>query len=382
MPQGPLQGVKLVEFSGIGPAPFATMLLSDMGAEVIRIDKPGKSGFERPDDQSREILARGRRTLGLDLRQPKAVEACLHLLKQADILIEGYRPGVMERLGLGPDEVLKANPGLVYGRMTGWGQHGPLAHSAGHDINYIALTGALHGIGPRDKPMPAHNVIGDFGGGSLYLVMGVLAAMHHARKTGEGQVVDAAIVDGTVSLMTAIHQIEAMGLQSDQREDNWLDGGAPFYRCYECADDQFISIGPLEPQFFQLLLDKLGLSKEPSAQNPFDKSTWPDLQGRFETVFKSKTRDEWCDILEGSDVCFAPVLSLSESRAHPHLEARQSYVERDGVVQTAPAPRFSKTPGAIQDAHSMSMENNQKILSDWGVTPDQIKALKQVGALG
>lgn len=371
--QGPLHGVKLVEFAGIGPAPFATALLSDMGADVIRIDRPGKQGIDRPQNRAADILARGRKTLALDLRQPESVKLCIEIIKKADVLIEGYRPGVMERLGLGPDVCLQANKGLVYGRMTGWGQHGPLAHASGHDINYLAITGALHAIGPAEKPVPPLNVVGDFGGGSLYLAMGVLAALIHSRTTGEGQVVDAAIVDGTISLMSAVHMISAMGLWSDRRESNMLDGGAPFYRCYECADGKFVSIGPLEPEFYSLLLEKLGLNETLVEKNYFDKSDWPDIQAAFEKAFMSRSRDEWAEELEGSDTCFAPVLSLEEAPGHSHLKARGSYETRQGVTQSAPAPRFSKTPGAIQASQHLNDEARLEALKAWGVPEDCLR---------
>ncbi|TGY87968.1 CoA transferase [Marinicauda algicola] len=375
--QGPLRGVKVVEFVGLGPAPFAAMLLSDLGADVVRIDRPGAQG-----GGPSEVLARGRRSLGVNLKKPEGVEACLKLLEQADILLEGYRPGVMERLGLGPEVVLKRNPALVYGRMTGWGQHGPLAHAAGHDINYIALTGALHAIGTKDKPVPPLNVVGDFGGGSLYLVFGVLAALHHAKQTGEGQIVDAAIVDGTVSLMSAIHQLSAMGMWSDARGENLLDGGAPFYGCYECADGRFVSIGPLEPEFYQLLFETLGIADDPAAKNPYDSRTWLELRTLLETTFRSKTRDEWSEILQGTDACFAPVMSPAEAPDHPHLAARGAFETVEGVTQAAPAPRFSKTPGRIQGPAPKPGADSEAVLAAWGFSADEIEALRKAGAIG
>lgn len=375
--QGPLRGVKVVEFVGLGPAPFCAMLLCDLGADVIRIDRPGAFG-----GGAEEVLARGRRSIGVDLKKDGAVEACLKLLKSADILLEGYRPGVMERLGLGPDVVRKANPQLVYGRMTGWGQHGPLAHAAGHDLNYIALTGALDAIGPKDKPVPPLNLVGDFGGGSLYLAVGVLAALHHARSSGEGQVVDAAIVDGATHLMGAIHQLAAMGMWDRPRGDNLLDGGAPFYDCYECADGTFVSIAPLEPEFFAVLLEKLGLSDHEAMQSQYDRATWPAMRQAFEDTFRRKSRADWCALLEGSDACFAPVLSTAEAAAHPHMTARDSFTGVDGVVQSAAAPRFSRTPGAVQGAGSKPGADSETILSDWGFSDAEIARLKKQGALG
>ena len=366
-----------MEFVGLGPAPFCAMLLSDLGAEVIRIDRPGAFG-----GGAAEVLARGRRSVGVNLKNAKAVEACLKLVESADILLEGYRPGVMERLGLGPEPVLKANPKLVYGRMTGWGQHGPLAHAAGHDLNYVALTGALDAIGPKEKPVPPLNLVGDFGGGSLYLAVGVLAALHHARATGEGQVVDAAIVDGATHLMGAIHQLAAMGMWDQPRGENLLDGGAPFYDCYECADGKFVSIAPLEPEFFAVLLDKLGLSGHEAMASQYDRATWPAMRAAFEDTFKSRPRDHWTQLLDGTDACFAPVLTTEEAAAHPHMAAREAFSGIDGIVQSAPAPRFSRTPGALQGAGSKPGADTEAVLSDWGFSGDAIAALKKDGAIG
>lgn len=375
--QGPLRGVKVVEFVGLGPAPFCAMLLSDLGADVIRIDRPGAHG-----GGAEEVLARGRRSIGLNLKTDGAVELCLDLLKSADILLEGYRPGVMERLGLGPEVCFQANPKLVYGRMTGWGQHGPLAHAAGHDLNYIAITGALDAIGPEDKPVPPLNLVGDFGGGSLYLAVGVLAALHHAQATGQGQVVDAAIVDGATHLMGAIHQLAAMGLWSQSRGRNLLDGGAPFYDCYECADGKFVSIAPLEPEFFAILIEKLGLSDHDAMKNQYDASTWPAMRAAFEETFKSKTQADWSALLEGTDACFAPVLSTAEAAAHPHMTARDSFTGVEGVVQSAAAPRFSRTPGAVQRPGPKPGADGEAILSDWGFDARRIKTLKESGVVG
>lgn len=374
--QGPLHGVKVVEFVGLGPAPFCAMLLSDLGADVIRIDRPGALG-----GGPAEVLARGRRSVGVNLKIDGAIKACLKLLKSADILLEGYRPGVMERLGLGPDVCLQANPSLVYGRMTGWGQHGPLAHAAGHDLNYIALTGALDGIGPKSRPVPPLNLVGDFGGGSLYLAVGVLAAMHHAKATGQGQVVDAAIVDGATHLMAAIHQLAAMGLWNAPRGQNLLDGGAPFYDCYECADGKFISIAPLEAEFFALLIEKLGLKDHPAMQAQYDAGAWPDMRETFEATFKSKTQAQWCDLLEGSDVCFAPVLNTEEAANHPHMTARGVFTELDGVRQSAAAPRFSRTPGAVQGAASTPGADSAEVLGAWGFSAEEITQLQDAGVI-
>ncbi|MGY6533505.1 CaiB/BaiF CoA transferase family protein [Glycocaulis sp.] len=375
--QGPLRGVKVIEFVGLGPAPFAAMLLSDLGADVIRIDRPGAGG-----GGAAEILARGRRSAAFDLKNPAAVDACLELISRADIVLEGYRPGVMERLGLGPDVALKRNPALVYGRMTGWGQHGPLAHAAGHDINYIALTGALEGIGSPDSPAIPLNLVGDFGGGSLYLAFGVLAALTHARATGEGQVVDTAIVDGATSLMAAIHQLQAMGVWNKGRGENLLDGGAPFYGTYKCACGKFISIGPLEPEFYTLLLEKLDMTGDPVMANPYDESQWPGQRERLMRAFASKTREEWTALLEGTDTCFAPVLTTDEAATHPHMAERGVFTEVDGVRMAAPAPRFSKTPGAIQGPAPRPGADTQAILADWGFGQTDITALESKGAFG
>ena len=377
MAQGPLHGVKAIEFVGLGPAPFAAMLLSDLGAEVIRIDRPGAVG-----GGPAEVLARGRRSAAFDLKKPAGVEACLRLVEQADMLLEGYRPGVMERLGVGPDVCLKRKPSLVYGRMTGWGQHGPFAHAAGHDINYIALTGALHATGPAEKPAPPLNLVGDFGGGSLYLAFGCLAALLHARQTGEGQVVDAAIVDGAASLMSAIHQLAAMGLWTPQRGANLLDGAAPFYDVYVCADGEHISIGPLEPEFYALLLTKLGFENDPDMADPYDQTRWPTIRDKLNQAFAGKTRAQWCELLDGSDACFAPVLDIEEAAEHPHMAARGVFETVAGVRQAAPAPRFSRTPGAIQGAAAKPGEHTEAILSDWGFADADIAKLRQAGALG
>ena len=375
--QGPLRGVKVLEFVGLGPAPFCAMLLSDLGAEVIRIDRPHAGG-----GGPAEILARGRRSAAFNLKSPDAVKACLKLIKNADIILEGYRPGVMERLGLGPEEALKANPALVYGRMTGWGQHGPLAHAAGHDLNYIALTGALDAIGSKDKPVPPVNVVGDFGGGSMYLAVGVLSALHHARATGEGQVVDAAIVDGAAHLMGAVHQLDAMGLWSQPRGENLLDGGAPFYDVYPCSDGAFVSIGALEAEFFQLLIDKLDLSDHPAMQAQYDAKTWPAMRQAFEDTFKAEPQSHWTALLDGTDCCFAPVLDTGHATEHPHMKARGVFVEVEGVRQAAPAPRFSRTPGAIQGAAPKPGEHTEDVLRDWGFSDAEIGTLKNAGGLG
>jgi alpha-methylacyl-CoA racemase len=335
---GPLSGLRIVEFAGIGPGPFAGMLLADMGAELIRLDRPSGA-----DPYSRNVISRGRPSVPVDLKNPGETDRVLALLDRADALIEGFRPGVMERLGLGPDVVLARNPRLVYGRMTGWGQSGPLAQAAGHDINYIAITGALAAIGDARGPIPPLNLVGDYGGGSLYLVAGLLAALLSAARTGEGQVVDCAICDGAASLMAMFSELWSQKRWTDARASNLLDGGAPYYRAYACADGRHIALGPLELQFYALFRKLVGLDGDPDFDNRDDTS----LHAKLEALFLTRTRDEWSRLLEGTDACFAPVLTLSEAPTHPHLAARGVFVEVDGVTQPAPAPRFSRTPSAI-----------------------------------
>ncbi|MFH6784533.1 MULTISPECIES: CaiB/BaiF CoA transferase family protein [Methylobacterium] len=340
---GPLAGLRIVEFAGIGPGPFAAMLLADMGADLVRLDRPGGA-----DPYSKTVVSRGRPTVTVDLKDPADAAGTLALLERADALIEGFRPGVMERLGLGPDAVLARNPRLVYGRMTGWGQDGPLAKSAGHDITYLAVTGALAAIGPAEHPVPPLNLVGDYGGGALYLVTGILAALLSAGRTGRGQVVDAAICDGAASLMAMFSELASQGRWTDQREANLLDGGAPWYRTYPCADGRHVAIGPLEPQFYALFRRLAGLDADPDFDRRDDPEMWPVLRAKLEAVFLTRTRDEWCNLLEGTDACVAPVLTLSEAPGHPHLAARETFVTHDGTVQPAPAPRFSGTPSAIR----------------------------------
>ena len=339
---GPLAGFRLVEFAGIGPGPFACMMLADMGAEVVTLDRPGANKNQK------SAAGRGRKVVEIDLKNKTAIGEVLGLLEHADALIEGFRPGVMERLGLGPDVVLARNPRLVYGRMTGWGQDGPLAQAAGHDINYISVTGALAAIGPTERPVPPLNLVGDFGGGALYLVTGVLAALLEASRSGKGQVVDAAMCDGAASLMSMFYDFAAVGRWTEGRESNFLDGGAHFYGVYQCACGNFISIGSLEPQFYALLRQLAGLSDQ-AFDAQMDREAWPSLRQKLIDVFKTKSRDEWCRIMEGTDVCFAPVLTIAEAPLHPHMAARKTFVKRHGVTQPAPAPRFSRTPSTIRE---------------------------------
>jgi alpha-methylacyl-CoA racemase len=376
MGKGPLSGVKIVEFAGIGPGPFCGMLLSDMGADVVRIDRKGGGGGSKF-----EVGARGRRSVAMDLKKPEAVEACLKLIEEADMLQEGFRPGVMERLGLGPDVCLKRNPKLVYGRMTGWGQYGPLAQAAGHDINYISITGALHGIGrPGEKPVPPLNLVGDFGGGALYLALGMVSALTSARTTGAGQVVDCAMTDGSASLMSMFFGFTASGMWQPERGSNMLDGGAHFYDTYETSDGKYVSIGSIEPQFYAILREKAGLSEDLwDAQ--MDRSKWPEMKDKIEAVFKTKTRDEWCALMEGTDICFAPVLGLDEAINHPHNKERETIIERDGVQQPNVAPRFSGTPSEIQGPPPAIGAHNDEALSDWGFSSSDIDALKTADAI-
>jgi len=363
MSQGPLSGVKIVEFAGIGPGPFCGMLLSDLGADVIRIDRPGDG---RPG-RAADVMSRGRRSIGLNLKDPKDVEVALKLLDKAEGLIEGFRPGVMERNGLGPDVVLKRNPKLVYGRMTGWGQTGAYSQAAGHDLNYIAITGALHAMGDGDgRPRPPLNLVGDYGGGALYLAMGLLAGIINVKNGGKGQVVDVAMSDGAASLATMFYGMKAMGVWTDDREANLLDGGAHFYDTYETKDGKWVAIGSIEPQFYALLREKAGLTG-PEWDAQMDRGQWPELKAKLMNVFLTKTRDEWCAIMEATDICFAPVLSMTEAPKHKHNVDRQTFVEIEGVIQPAPAPRFSATPGAIQRRPAGLGENTDEVLKDWGV---------------
>jgi alpha-methylacyl-CoA racemase len=375
MGKGPLSGLKIIEFAGIGPGPFCGMLLSDLGADVVRIDRKGGGRGSKFD-----VTARGRRSVALDLKTPEAVETCLTLMERADAAFEGFRPGVMERLGLGPEVALKRNPKLAYGRMTGWGQFGPLAQAAGHDINYIALTGALAAIGGGDKPVPPLNLVGDFGGGALYLAFGLLAGVIHARATGEGQVIDCAMTDGSASLMSMFYGMLASGVWREGRGANLLDGGAPFYDVYRCKDDQWVSLGSIEPQFYALLLEKAGLD-DPQFKLQMSRDDWPELKSKLAAAIKTKTRDEWTKLMEGTDVCFAPVMGLKEAATHPHNAARETFVSIDGVVQPAPAPRFSATPGAIQAPPPAIGADNEAALADWGFAPSAIQALRAAGAL-
>ena len=372
---GPLQGFRVVELAGIGPGPFCGMMLSDMGAEVIRVDRIGAGG------RRRDVLARNRRSIAVDLKQPEGVEVVLKLLETADALFEGFRPGVTERLGLGPDECLARNEKLVYGRMTGWGQAGPIAHAAGHDINYIALAGALHAIGePGGKPVPPLNLIGDFGGGGMLLAYGLVCGMLEASRSGKGQVVDAAMVDGAASLMAMFFSMVGHGF-NDRRGSNMLDGGAHFYNTYETKDGKYVCIGAIEPQFYAELVDKAGL--DPNRFGPqMDSTQWHGFKTELTEVFKARTRDQWCEIMEGSDVCFAPVLSILEAPDHPHNRHRETFVAVDGVTQPAPSPRFSRTTAKISHAARAAGEDTRAVLGEIGIDGDEIDALETAGIVG
>jgi alpha-methylacyl-CoA racemase len=358
--QGPLAGLKVIEMAAIGPTPFAAMLLSDMGADIVRVQRP-----DAPPDDPRDFVLRGRRNVRLDLKTPVGAAILLDLTEHADVLIEGFRPGVMERLGVGPQAALARNPRLIYGRMTGWGQTGPLAQTAGHDIDYIAVTGALAAIGAaRDPPVPPLNLVGDYGGGALYLLVGILAALHERGHAGRGQVIDSAMVDGATSLMSAIYARASMGRWRGERSANLLDGGAPFYGTYECADGKFLAVGCLEQKFFDEMLRRTGLTDAEFADRQQPRN-WPRLREKLRALFKRRTRAEWCAALEHTDACCAPVLTMQEAPHHPHLVSRGTFVEYCGLTVPAPAPRFSRTPSRMQDMPNPSFEDASTIIRDW-----------------
>jgi alpha-methylacyl-CoA racemase len=370
---GPLAGFRIIEMVGLGPCPFAAMMLADMGAEVIRIDRPAKAGEANPFPMLGtrfDVMARGRRSLALDLKHPAAQAILLELITKADALIEGFRPGVMERLGLGPEVCLEKNPRLVFGRITGWGQTGPLAQAAGHDINYIALSGMLHAMGRAESPpTPPLNLVGDFGGGAMMLAFGVVCALLEAQKSGKGQVIDAAMVDGSALLGAMLYGFRAYGAWSDQRGANLLDGGAHFYDTYACADGKFISVGAIEPQFYALLL-KLAEIDDPAFLQQMNQADWPVLKQKLSQIFLRQPRAYWCEKMEGSDICFAPVLDMAEAPAHPHNQVRQNFMEVAGVTQPAPAPRFSRSSPAVSQPPAHAGEHSLAVLKDWEITPE------------
>jgi len=379
---GPLRGITIIEIAGIGPGPFAAMLLADMGADVIRVERPGGgSMFTAAHNPRMDFLNRNKRCICVNLKDPDGVETILDLLAQADALLEGNRPGVMERLGLGPDVCLARNPALVYGRMTGWGQEGPMAGDAGHDINYVALSGALHGIGRAgEKPGIPLNLVGDFGGGGLMLAFGLVCALLEAKGSGRGQVVDAAMIDGAATLMASTFAANQVGFWSDERGTNLLDSGAHFYEVYETADGKYISLGSIEPQFYAALLDKLGADAS-HFENQFDMENWPAMKEKMAAIIRRKTRDEWDEVFSGGDVCYAPVLSMSEVRHHPHHRARNTFIDDGEVWQPAPAPRFSRTPGTVRHCATAVGQNTVEVLQEFGFSADQIAAKLGSGAV-
>ena len=381
---GPLAGVRVVEMVGLGPCPFTAMMLADMGADVIRIDRKAAPGAANPFPMlgtKYDVMARGRRSLALDLKSPEGIQVLLELVDKADVLIEGFRPGVMERLGAGPAVCHARNPKLVYGRVTGWGQDGPLAQAAGHDLNYIALTGMLQAMGREgEPPAPPLNLVGDFGGGAMMLAFGVVCAVLEARQSGQGQVVDAAMTDGAALLGAMMYGFRAYGSWDLAREANLLDGGAPFYDTYACADGRFVSIGSIEPQFYALLLRLTGVT-DPAFNDQMARAEWPSLKQKFAAVFKTRTRDEWCVLMEGTDVCFAPVLDMDEAPQHPHNRARATFVDVDGVTQPAPAPRFSRTAPELGLPPAAPGQHGGDILADWGWTTDAVAALRERGVI-
>ena len=376
---GPLTGLKVIELQGIGPGPFCGMMLADMGAEVVRVDRASSVGREAP---RLDVLARSRKSIAVDLKNPDGVDTVLKLVETSDALIEGFRPGVMERLGLGPDICLDRNPALVYGRMTGWGQHGTLAHAAGHDINYISLTAALHSVGePGRRPVPPLNLVGDFGGGGMLLAFGIVAALFERGRSGKGQVVDAAMTDGSALLMNGL-----MGLMNSEswlpeRGSNLLDGGAHFYGAYATKDGKYISVGSIEPQFYALLLEKSGLSEQDDLAPQMDREEWPDMRKKLEAIFRTRTRDEWDEIMLGTDICYAPVLNFRDAIGHAHNRSRDTFVEIDGVHQAAPAPRFSRTPVETPAAIVKPGAHTDEILAASGFGDAEIQSLRESGAV-
>ena len=376
---GPLAGLKVLEFEAIGPGPFCGMMLADMGADVLLVDRPDDPGLGLGRERWSDVMLRGRRSATLDLKSKSGVEAALELAGRADAIVEGFRPGVMERLGLGPEALLQKNPRLVYGRMTGWGQDGPLGPRAGHDINYIALSGVLHAIGRAGgAPVPPLNLVGDFGGGGMLLAFGIACALVEAQRAGKGQVVDAAMVDGASLLATMFSGMLAAGRWSETRGENVLDTGAPWYDVYETKDGKYVAIGSIEPKFYEELLVRLGL-QDHDLPAQHDRKGWPALRKMFSEMFLEKSRDEWCNVFEGSDACFAPVLTFSEARTHPHNAARRNSVTIGRVEQPAPAPRFSRTPGAVRRAPPERGEGGRQALLDWGFSESEISVLKQQG---
>ena len=383
MTTGPLTGIRIIEIAGIGPGPFATMMLADMGATVIRVERTQAVRGPTPQEPHWDILLRGRRNIAVDLKHPRGVETLLRLVEGADALTEGFRPGVMERLGVGPDVCLARNPKLVFGRMTGWGQDGPFANAAGHDINYIALAGALaHFARAGEAPVPPLNMVGDFGGGGMLLAFGVVCGLLEARTSGKGQVVDAAMVDGTAVLMSMFWAFKHIGMFNENAPGtNLLDTGAHFYDVFECADGRYVSIGAIEPQFYTILLSLTGLDADEEFANQMDSSRWPHLKAKLAEVMRTKTSEEWCALMEGTDVCFAPVLTMSEAARHPHNVSRSTFIERDGALQPAPAPRFSRTAPTISGPPAHAGQHTREVLLEAGFSVDEVTALIADGAI-
>ena len=379
---GPLAGLKIVELAGIGPAPLCCSLMSDLGADVLRIDRHFNAKLGVPRDRRTDLLRRGRKSVSIDLKNIKGIQTVMRLIEGADVLVDPFRPGVTEKLGIGPDECFTSNRKLIYARMTGWGQTGPLAHAAGHDLNYLSLTGIVHAIGPKEMPTPPLNVVADMGGGAMSMALGILAGVYEARNSGEGQVVDISMTEGSAYLALAMYGMAAVGDYSHERQDNILDGGAPFYRCYETRDGKFVSIASIEAKFYDLLLEKTGIKGQENLPAQFDKTQWPEMHIRFESVFKTKTREEWCEIMEGSHVCFAPVLTFNEAPDHPHNKARGTFVDVEGVLQPNPAPRFSRTPGSVKGAAPDYGQNTGDGLLEWGFGAPEIDELMKENVVG
>jgi alpha-methylacyl-CoA racemase len=380
---GPLKGYRIIEIAGIGPGPFAAMLLADLGAEVIRVERAAAVRGPAPDTPHYDVSLRGRRNIAIDLKHPDGVATLLDLVASADALLEGFRPGVMERLGIGPDECLERNPALVFGRMTGWGQTGPYAQSAGHDINYISLAGALAHFGRKgEAPVPPLNMVGDFGGGGMFLALGVVAALLEAQRSGEGQVVDTAMVDGSAVLMSMFWAMRAIGaFDESARGTNLLDTGAHFYDVYECSDGEYISVGSIEPQFYAELLRLTGLEGDDQFAKQMDRAEWPSLKERLAELFRTKSRADWCEVMEMTDVCFAPVLTMSEAAAHPHNVERGTFVQVEGIDQPAPAPRFSRTVPEIERPPAHAGQHTREVLADLGLSTERVQALVDAGAV-
>lgn len=379
---GPLAGLKILELAGIGPAPLCCSLMTDLGATVLRVDRNMASGLGIERDRRTDLTRRGRKSASVDLKHAKGIETVLKLVEEADVLVDPFRPGVTEKLGLGPDVCLARNKKIIYARMTGWGQTGPLAHAAGHDLNYLSLTGIVHAIGSKELPTPPLNVVADMGGGAMSMALCILAGVYEARNSGEGQVVDISMTEGSAYLALGIYGMAAVGDYNHERQSNFLDGGAHFYRCYETKDEKFVSIASIEAKFYDILLDKLGLKGAPDLPEQMDESQWPAMAERMGAIFKTKTRDEWCEIMEGTDICFAPVLTFNEAPDHPHNKARGTFVDVEGVQQPNPAPRFSRTPGSVKGAAPEYGSNTRDGLIEWGFDESEVDALIAEKAIG